>query len=277
MISDVTDLLHCPVCTTPLGVRDGALRCGSGHSFDIARHGYVNLLTRPPKGVNADTAEMIAARDRFLSGGHYQPLAARLAALAGQLVPDDATVAEPGAGTGYYLGQVLRKIIAARGLAADLSVAASRRAARVHERVGAIVADTWGGLPVRDDVLDLIMVVFAPRNPADFARMLHPGGRLLIATAGDDHLAEVRDQLGMIDIRPGKIGMLRDSLRDWFDPEHTEEFRADLRLGPAALTDLVLMGPTAHHQRGDLPDRVAALPDPTPVTLSVGLSVFRRR
>lgn len=277
VISSVVDLLHCPVCTAPVAVTDRALGCRSGHSFDIARQGYVNLLTRPAKGVNADTAEMIAARDRFLAAGHYQPLADRLAAVAAQVVPAEASVVEAGAGTGYYLGRVITTLSAARGVAADLSVAAARRAARVGERVGAIVADTWAELPVRAGVLDLIMVVFAPRNPADFARMLRPGGRLLIATAGDDHLDEVRDRLGMIDIRPGKRDALKESLRGWFDPEHGEEFRAELTLDPQALTDLVLMGPTAHHQRGDLAARVAALPDPASATLSVGLSVFRRR
>lgn len=277
MISGVVDLLHCPVCTEPVALQDRALRCRSGHNFDVARQGYVNLLTRPPKGTNADTAEMIAARDRFLAAGHYQPLADRLAALAREVAPDGAAVVEAGAGTGYYLARVITAITAARGVAADLSVAAARRAARVDERIGAIVADTWAGLPVPDGVLDLIMVVFAPRNPADFARMLRPGGRLLIATASDDHLAEVRDRLGMIDIRPGKLPALQESLQDWFDPEHGEEFRTRLMLDPQALTDLVRMGPTAHHQRGNLAERVAALPDPTSVTLSVRLSVFRRR
>ncbi|MBO0812526.1 MAG: hypothetical protein J2P23_10840 [Microlunatus sp.] len=275
MISGVVDLLACPVCTRPVTVRDGAVRCRSGHSFDIARQGYVNLLTRPPKGVHADSAEMIAARDRFLGAGHYRPLADRLAELATDGAP--ATILEAGAGTGYYLGHVIKALPGGRAVGTDLSPFGCRRIARVDDRVGAVVADTWAGLPLGDGVLDLIMVVFAPRNPADFARMLGPGGRLLIAGAGVDHLGEVRDRLGMIDIRPGKLDALRESLQDRFEPEHSEELRSGLRLGPEAVRDLVMMGPNAHHQRGDLDARIAELPDPAPVTLSVELSVFRRR
>ncbi|GAB3929892.1 SAM-dependent methyltransferase [Microlunatus endophyticus] len=277
MIDSVVHLLRCPVCSRRLAVHEHALRCSAGHSFDIARQGYVNLLTRTPKGANADTADMIAARDRFLSGGHYQALAARLAGLAATAAPDDAVIIEAGAGTGYYLGEVLTAIPGARGIAADLSPVACRRAARVSDRIGTIVADTWAGLPIKDAAADLIMVVFAPRNPGEFARLLSPGGRLLIATPSDDHLVEIRDRLGMIDVRPGKPAQLQQSLRDWFAPDQQEDLKTTLRLGSATLADLVLMGPTAHHRKDDLEQRIAALPAPTAVTLSVTLSVFRRR
>lgn len=276
MIDSVVDLLHCPLCRQPLTVGPGVVRCPAGHSFDIARQGYVNLLTRAPKGDNADTADMIAARDRFLAAGHYQPLADRLAEAAADDLPAGAVVLEAGAGTGYYLGQVINSLDGARGIATDLSAAACRRAARLDHRTGAVVADTWAGLPIKDGVVDLVMVIFAPRNPAEFARLLRPGGTLLVAAANDDHLAEVRDRLGLIDIQPGKLQTLRQSLREWFDLQYSEELRYALHLGPAALRDLVLMGPSAHHQPADLPARIATLPDPSAVTLSVGLSIFRR-
>lgn len=278
MIDSIDDLLRCPLCTLPVAVAQQAVRCPAGHSFDIARQGYVNLLTRPPKGANADTSEMIAARDRFLAAGHYRPLADRLAERAVEVAGAGAVVLEAGAGTGYYLARVLAAVADSRGIATDLSVPACRRAAKLDDQIGAVVADTWAGLPIIDAGVDLIMVVFAPRNPSEFARVLRPGGRLMIAAANDDHLVEVRDRLGMIDIRPGKLRTLETSLQPWFDLQHAEELRAQLSLDHPALRDLVLMGPTAHHrQEDDLAARIAALPDPAPVTLSVGLSIFRRR
>lgn len=277
MIDAIVDLLRCPLCTLPVAIAQQALRCPAGHSFDIARQGYVNLLTRPRKGANADTTEMVAARDRFLAAGHYRPLADLLAERAVEVAPAGAVVLEAGAGTGYYLGRVLTAVANSRGIATDLSAAACRRAAKLDDQLGAVVADTWAGLPIIDAAVDLIMVVFAPRNPSEFARLLRPGGRLMIAAANDDHLVEVRDRLGMIDIRPGKLRTLETSLQQWFDLQHTEELRSPLGLEHAALQDLVLMGPTAHHRQADLAARIAALPDPAPVTLSVGLSIFRRR
>ena len=39
-------LFRCPLCARPLEREGSALRCPEGHSFDLAREGYVHLL--PP-------------------------------------------------------------------------------------------------------------------------------------------------------------------------------------------------------------------------------------
>ena len=72
-IDAALDLLACPVCGLPLGRHDRTLRCASGHSHDLARQGYVNLL-HGAAPANADTTEMVAARQRFLDTGAYQPI-----------------------------------------------------------------------------------------------------------------------------------------------------------------------------------------------------------
>ena len=56
-----------PCAATALGETGGALRCAAGHSFDIARQGYVNLVPG-----RADTPEMVEARDAFLRAGHFR-------------------------------------------------------------------------------------------------------------------------------------------------------------------------------------------------------------
>ena len=68
--------LRCPSCAGPLSLSGGRLACGRGHSFDLARQGYANLTAGRTGPGTADTTAMVAARDRFLGGGHYQPLAA---------------------------------------------------------------------------------------------------------------------------------------------------------------------------------------------------------
>ena len=66
-------LLRCPQCRQDLARTGRTLRCPSGHSFDIARQGYVNLAGHAPPR-NADTPAMVAARERFLATGHYRPV-----------------------------------------------------------------------------------------------------------------------------------------------------------------------------------------------------------
>ena len=223
---------------------------------------------------------MIAARQRFLAAGHYLPIADRLAAAATDVLDTDSApvIIEPGAGTGYYLDQVVRQLPSARGVALDLSAAACRRSAKINERIGAVVADTWTGLPIRDTAADLIMVVFAPRNPADFTRILRPGGTLLVVAAGVDHLAEVRRPLGLLEIRPDKRHQLDDALAEDFTAEDAETLTGSMILTADDLYDLVSMGPNAHHQAADLRARIdAALTPPIEVTRQVQCLRYRRR
>ena len=50
----------------------GALACALGHSFDVAKDGHVNLMmVGRVSRATGDTAEMLAARRRFLNAGHY--------------------------------------------------------------------------------------------------------------------------------------------------------------------------------------------------------------
>jgi 23S rRNA (guanine745-N1)-methyltransferase len=284
-LARIVDLLRCPHCRQPLSLEDRTLQCPHGHSFDVARQGYVNLLTGSVLRANADSAAMVQARDRFLGAGHYDRLTDRIAALAAHALsgaqPADPggriSVLEPGAGTGHYLSRLLDRLPTARGIAADLSPAACRRAARAHDRLGAVVADTWAGLPVLDGGLDLIMVVFAPQNAAEFARMVRPGGLLLVAAAAPDHLAGIRAPLGLLDVRAGKRDRLTDTMAEWFDPVAAETVTDDLQLEPADLHDLVAMGPNAHHQAADLQRRIEGLPAPVRVSCAVELTLFRRR
>ena len=161
-IDAALELLACPVCGLPLGRHDRTLRCASGHSYDLARQGYVNLL-HGAAPANADTTEMVAARQRFLDTGAYQPIRD---AVVGACCAA-TRVAEVGAGTGYYLSAVVAEQRPPAHLALDVSVAAVRRSSRLG--LASAVADTWAGLPVLSGRLDRVLCIFAPRNPAEFA------------------------------------------------------------------------------------------------------------
>lgn len=277
-LSAVVDLLVCPNCRQPLSIMDRTVRCPAGHSYDVARQGYLNLVAgRQP--TNADSAEMITAREAFLGGDHYRPLAEAVAdrsaaALAG--LPA-ARILESGAGTGFYLAAVLDRIPTATGLATDISVPACRRAARAHDRLGAVVADTWAGLPIADHRIDLLLVIFAPRNPAEFARLLTPAGRLIVVTPGPDHLRQLREPLGLLGIEADKQDRLQATMSTQL--EHREQHRVQqrLRLTGPELTALVAMGPNAHHTDDRIAERVAALDPPLEVDLDVWISEFTRR
>ncbi|MEL4504052.1 putative RNA methyltransferase [Luteococcus sp. H138] len=263
-IDPVLGLLACPRCRQPLTRDGGSLTCRQGHRYDIAKQGHVNLLGRAAPA-NADTAEMVAARARFLGAGHYRPIVDALV----NRVRSARRVVEAGAGTGHYLAGVLDARPDAVGLATDISGFACRRAAKAHDRMGAVVADTWAGLPVRCGVADVLLCCFAPRNPAEFARITAPGGLLLVVTPNEGHLAQARESLGLLGIQDDKLAKLNRSLSGAFEPVWSQRIRWTMQLDADALTDLVQMGPNAFHEHDD----VGAGLD---VDADVQLSVFRR-
>ncbi|MFC0528144.1 putative RNA methyltransferase [Phytohabitans kaempferiae] len=304
MDSDVVAHLRCPVCGEPLASPGGsALRCPRGHSFDLARQGYVNLTTghAPHSG---DTAQMVAARADFLAAGHYDFISSALAQAARTAYPG-GLVLDAGAGTGRHLAAVLDALPGAPGLALDASKPALRRAARAHPRAGAALCDTWGRLPVADGAAGVVLDVFAPRNGPEFRRVLRPGGVLLVVTPAPDHLAELVARLGLLRVDPDKAERVAASLDGHFALARESTLTRTLELSPREAAALVAMGPSAWHtapglassdprsaatraERAGRPWRPASeasasgaapveLPGPITVTASVRLGVYVER
>lgn len=308
MLADVVACLRCPVCREGLAAvadpgRGGAptgLRCPRGHSFDRARQGYVDLTAGavPHAG---DSADMVAARAAFLGAGHYGFVSAELAAA---LTPDGTTgtgdgdglpsaggppegrsatrgaglIVDAGAGTGAHLAGVLDARPGAVGLALDVSRYALRRAARAHPRAAAVRCDVWTALPVADHCASVLLNVFAPRNGAEFARVLRPDGTLLVVTPGPDHLRELVDTLDLLRVDPSKEDRLSASLDPWFTPVSSTVAQHRLSLRRDEVETLVGMGPSAWHAgAADRAARIAALPEPVRVRAEVRIGRYAPR
>jgi 23S rRNA (guanine745-N1)-methyltransferase len=273
----VLPILRCPVCGADLARVDSALRCPEGHSFDIARQGYASLLSdaRPRSG---DDAPMARARLSFLAAGHFAPLRDALASLATRLARSPAIVLEVGCGTGYHLAGVLDALPQARGLGLDSSVRALRAAAQAHPRAAAASWDVFRPFPVAPASVDLVLDVFAPRNPAEIHRVLRPEGRLIVARPDAGHLAELRRQVGqMVGIDPEKEERLNRALDPRFEVVDTERIEYTASPTHQETVDLMMMTPSAHHlSEADLAE-TAAEPLPTEVTVSVLATAYRPR
>ena len=249
--------------------------CPAGHTFDIARHGYAGLLTGT-RATSGDDAAMARARDRFLSTGTYAPIRGVAARLAADAMPEQGTVVDVGCGTGYYLAGVLDRLPDARGLGLDTSVHALRLAARAHERAAAAAWDVFRPFPLADGVADVVLDVFAPRNPAEFHRVLRPTGRLIVVRPTGQHLAELRGRLpAMVAVDPAKEQRLHRALDPFFEAAVTERVEYPATpAGPDAL-NLVAMTPSARHvSRADL-NADGLLPEQA--TVSVLVTAYRPR
>ncbi|MFG2918683.1 putative RNA methyltransferase [Kitasatospora sp. NPDC048298] len=279
MLQDIERYLACPHCAQALTRHDRSLRCPAGHSFDLAKQGYVSLLAGDAHTGTGDTAEMVAARADFLAAGHYRPIAEALAQTASAVVAgeSDGLVADLGAGTGHYLAHVLDALPGTVGAALDISKFALRRAAKAHPRIGAVVCDAWRPLPLRDASAELMLNVFAPRNGPEIRRVLRPGGTLLLVSPTARHLRELVDALGLLSVDEEKQRRIDEKLGPYLEPAGRQEVEFTLRLGPQDVRTVVGMGPSAWHTDPERLDAaLAELPEPVEVTASVTVAAYRR-
>jgi 23S rRNA (guanine745-N1)-methyltransferase len=241
---------------------------------------------KTPRG---DTAAMVAARTAFLEAGHYTPIRDAVIASvltgAGESPPErdesgsgrlGPLVLDLAAGNGYYLAGVLDAWPGARGLAMDASAAAARRAARCHPRAGAVTADAWSRLPLRQAAITHAISIFGPRGVGELTRVVAAWGAVTVVVAAPGHLAELRAEGGLLGIGPGKPAALDAQMAGFaLEDRQTVEFTLDL--DRPAVVQLIGMGPNAFHlSAGEIAARAAAGPERRRVTASVLVARYAR-
>ena len=193
-------MLLCPVrnCRLPLVREERRLHCARGHSFDVARSGYINLL-QPQERRSlqpGDTSAAVAARRRLHDRGVTEPLLNGIADFM-NASPGDV-VLDAGCGDGFYLGTLaLRTGFDAHGI--DISTFAADAAARRYppgERYEWIVANADRFVPYADRSFSILLSITARMNAAEFRRVLRDDGRLLVALPSPEDLAELRSHMG---------------------------------------------------------------------------------
>jgi 23S rRNA (guanine745-N1)-methyltransferase len=279
--------IACPVCGEALAEQGGALSCPAGHSFDIAREGYVNLLPSQhrARGIDGDLPSMLQARRRFLEAGHYDPLMTRLAADVEELLRDRDTVRaasehgpcvlEVGCGEGYYVGSLAEKIGPAADpravfVGTDLSKSAVKLAAKRYPLCTFFVADVHRRIYLQDQTVSVLLDVFAPRNPAEFARVLEPGGSVLIVIPSAKHLASARARLGLLGIEEDKEGRVLERFGEAFELVDRAELSYPIELSAESASDVVSMGPSHWHRAQEAADVMA-----DPITTEASFVILR--
>lgn len=295
----MTDLLHllvCPHCGTPLTRGGKSLRCAAGHTFDLAKAGYVNLLP-PGKEKNARTGDekaMVRAREEFLSLGLYGGISDTLADLASAYVPEnDVTVCDMGCGEGSHtcrfagrLADITGKTVLAVGV--DASKYAAERACKQSARRGFFPKDGIGTahdnnvgayflpgnlfhLPLAEHSMDLALSMFAPIAGAETARILKPGGVLIVVSSGKNHLLELRERI-YEDVRlsdelpPIPDGFCEIERKNLVYSAHVPTVEA--------LQALFTMTPFYYKTTEAGRERLFAAPMPFSVTVDVNYSIF---
>jgi 23S rRNA (guanine745-N1)-methyltransferase len=255
-------VFRCPVCSLDFRIPKASepWRCASGHSFDVAREGYVNLLVTHQRRRRepGDSLEMLRHRRKFLDAGHFAPLAE---AVAGFAAPGQA-VLDAGCGEGHYTRSWPTRHDGLELWALDIAKPAVRMAAKragIQERTHYAVASVYD-MPVADASIDLAVSIFAPLPSVEFERVLRPAGQLVTVTPGPDHLAGLKaklfDEPGS---HPDHGPFEGDGAVTRLSPAGTTRLRYELSLDePGAVADLLNMTPYAWYVAPEVRAEVAA-------------------
>jgi 23S rRNA (guanine745-N1)-methyltransferase len=194
--------LACPVDGGRLDVRGKQIVCESGHVFDIARQGYVNLLPVQHKRSKqpGDSREMVSARAQFLNSGVYEPIARKLTEITFAQITDsiETCILDAGCGEGYYFDAIFNDLknrnacndLSFIGL--DISKAAIAESARRNRQITWIVG-TNRQPPVESTSVDIVLCVFGFQSFEGFHKILKSGGKVILVEPGPDHLKELRE------------------------------------------------------------------------------------
>ena len=194
--------LICPICGEQLNGAGRTFSCIHGHSFDLARQGYLHLLPVQQKHSlhPGDTRQQVLSRREFLEGGFYSPICQSLIDTARELAAA-GPILDVGCGEGYYCTR-LADSMGAELVGLDISKEAVRCAAGKYKGYTWLCA-TAAHIPVEDGSVSLLTSLFALTLPEEFHRVLAEGGYYFQVLAAQDHLLGLKgiiyDQLNFKD------------------------------------------------------------------------------
>lgn len=270
--------LQCSVrtCGASLESQGRTWRCTHGHSFDVAREGYVNLL-QPHDRRSAqpgDPAEAVAARALLGAAGLGRALNQWVGdRVSAEVVrAGDDVLLDVGCGTGDTLACLAGSWPGVR-VGIDLSTDAARRAARHAPGATIIVANADRHWPLQTQSVTVALSLHARRHPAEAARVLTRGGVLVAAVPAADDLHELRQALHGRDHARDRLAAVVDAHAEHFRCEDQVRVRQTLWFEPEALR--AVLQATYRGQRTHAAERATMLPGMW-VTTASDVVVLRR-
>jgi len=257
--------LACPIDGKKLEQTDKQFVCESGHSFDIARQGYINLLPVQHKRSKqpGDNKAMVLARTHFLNAGIYEPVANKLSEIVSTYIinDNDYCLLDAGCGEGYYFDFLLQRLHQQPGenelsfIGLDISKDAIVQASKRNKQISWIVGSNRQP-PLADESVDIILCLFGFFCDEGFYKILKPGGKIIMIDPGADHLKELR-KIIYPEVKKTKLSNSSSNNADMFSLLSSEplEFKISLK-EKDQINNLLLMTP--HFYRASKAGREAA-------------------
>ena len=281
--------LACPIDGKKLEQIGRQYACNNGHTFDIARQGYVNLLPVQHKRSKqpGDSKAMVLARMHFLNTGIYDNIASKLIETVSGLIIDDKSlddkdccILDAGCGEGYYFDALFSRLSKDEGsntlsfIGLDISKDAIVQASKRNRQISWVVG-TNRRPPLEDESVDIIICMFGFISVEGFIKVLKPGGKIILVDPDVEHLKELREIIYPEVKKTKQTDSVQMELTG-FTPLKTEKLQFKTNISSnEQINHLLVMTP--HFYRASKAGREAACRlDTLAITVDVTFRVFKK-
>jgi 23S rRNA (guanine745-N1)-methyltransferase len=201
-VSNYEAIFSCPICQATMKVLESkSLICSNQHTFDFAKHGYINFTTHPVKTKYGK--ELFEARRKLIiEGSFYKPLSHAIAKIINEHVrkeKETISILDTGCGEGSHLSNICNNVSSdlfnsVVGVGIDISKEGIKVASKNHfDKIWA-VADL-SNTPFKNKQFDVILNILSPSNYAEFNRLLKTDGLVIKIVPQSGYLKELREYL----------------------------------------------------------------------------------
>ena len=182
------DIFICPICKESIQINDtGKMYCINNHSFDVAKQGYVNLMTKPVASMYSK--ELFESRQQIITSGLYDEVQHAIA----QLLSGEQVILDTGCGEGSHLERICEQLPSSVGVGIDLSKEGIIAAAKHYGNKIWCVGDLANS-PFQAGSFTTILNFLSPANYDEFKRLLVPGGKVIKVVPQSNYLQQIRVQ-----------------------------------------------------------------------------------
>ena len=188
LMNNNLSLFACPICQESMTIQEqGRMVCSANHSFDIAKQGYINMLTHG--AASKYSKELFESRKMVIDSGIYDEVEDKII----ELIAPAQTVLDTGCGEGSHLARIMaeKKGI---GVGIDIAKEGILAASRHYPEQIWCVGDLAKS-PFEKSSFDAILNILSPANYEEFKRLLTPGGCVVKVVPQSGYLHELREQL----------------------------------------------------------------------------------
>lgn len=247
---------RCLHCGQTLAFSGEGFVCPNGHTFDMAKQGYVYLART--SGTDLYSRSLFALRRQVICHSpFFQPLHRQLVAWVNAMAP--GAILDAGCGEGSHLYQVYQSLVGFEPnvdrtwVGVDLAKEGIQLATDYNGIMGVAVADL-SSLPFQDGQFDLILSMLSPANYQEFKRVAKKGGQLIKGIPNPDYLGELRTGLRQLGLGSGQPYSNQDVLTAFhkhFPQADQLRLCEQISLTPVQKATLIQMTPLTWHLKAE--------------------------